>query len=506
VFAQLATRASALPATDWGEIELLAAQLADHALLPLVGAGASVDCGERTARKLASDLLRKIKSGEIELVRPPADLDDATVRDDLGKIADTVGLEHPPEIALEALGFGDRGVWPTPADVLRDFNRRTHECVYRVLARMAKERLLAEGATFNYDCHFEGGLLKEGFFVSTRGTRHSRWPELFTVVADAETHASVVRRGEFVLNKLHGCAETWRRTFPTKGRTATEAIVIRWSQLLDWREDQWARDFFRDRCRRHVMLLLGFSGLDPVIHSTLQAVLREVGGAAGPSRLRAIDVEPEKLTLKMLLEAGRTSVDDVLAIRVQLDLAVRLAATLLLLHALLVRNRLAALTAGADLYLPPGRSEFLIRIAVSGPAMLRWTWAVLAAVEGAHGLAGLRERRDDYYIPLTAEPERTLRAFQLRDEAAARLGVASDATAYTDDGSFLISARTGKAFMPLGLYGHEALALKSGRPPDVRTLRDALKGPAELDRFILAKDEDDKLYAVSIDTGTELYL
>jgi hypothetical protein len=112
VFPELAARASSIPSESWQEIEQLARQLADHALLPLVGAGASIDCGEKTASGLATDLFMKIADGEIPIARRPTDLDDDAVKEDLGKVADAICLEHPPQTVLEALAFPDTARWP----------------------------------------------------------------------------------------------------------------------------------------------------------------------------------------------------------------------------------------------------------------------------------------------------------------------------------------------------------------------------------------------------------
>ena len=94
------------------------------------------------------------------------------------------------------------------------------------------------------------------------------------------------------------------------------------------------------------------------------------------ARVRAIDVAPDTLTLEMLLRAGGGDEGSTRAIRVSDDLA----STLLALYATMVRGQIEefALGYGKDASLTLDRGSQLRRIAISGPAMLRWTWSMLA--------------------------------------------------------------------------------------------------------------------------------
>ncbi|HSH39907.1 MAG TPA: SIR2 family protein [Chthoniobacterales bacterium] len=491
-----------MPHDTWVAVAQLASQLKDQAVMPLLGAGASIPCGSPRSTDLAEMLYQSVAP----LSNPPSDVSSA--RSDLGRMADAVALVRSPTAAVEALEFRNAVLWPSPAEAFQRHDTQPHPCAYRVLARMAKERFLVEGVTFDYDCHFEGGLLKEGFFPNSRRTHHHRWPELFTVIANARLHASVLRRGEFVLNKVHGCAETWRRDSSVDADAASEGIVLRWSQLLDWRQDAWSRDLVRDRARRHILLLVGFSGLDPVIHATLQAVMREVappGAIRGASRIRAVDTDTEKLTLRMLVAAGAgDEPDDVRTVAVGWGVPPALATVLGALHSELLALRI---TDGAKVHklspsLPAQREDRARRLLISAPAMLRWTWSVMAGARGEAGLTGLGERLDDYYVPLTSELARTLLAFAIRDDVASRFAVPAEAAAYTADGSFVAVPGVGKAFMPIGLYPHELESLTSGYA-GLANLPYVLKRPPGLDRFVVARDGSGVLRAFSLETGHE---
>lgn len=462
MFHDLVPLAAALPRGTWADLQRLAEDLSELAVLPVVGAGTSIDCGSPRSTDLARVLYESIKSGSL-LTDSLADLGE--LRHELGKMAEAAHLRLSQREILEVLRFDDRAQWPSAEDAFAAYSGSPwHPCAYRVLARMAREGFISEGVTFNYDCHFEGALLKEGFFPSTWNVRHNRWPEVFSVVSNAETHGSVARRGDFVLNKVHGCVAAWRAA--SDRDEASDAVIIRWRQLLDWREDRWSRDLFKDRARSNVLLLLGFSGLDAVIQSTLQGVMKEFTSAIrGPSRLRIIDRRPNTLALTLLARAGQGDAPDLRSISLAGRPHKTLAAVLLALQTLLESERLRAfaLVEGADPHIPAGRETMLRRLAISAPAMLRWTWAILAS--GGHGamsFAGLRLRRDDYFIPLCAEPARTLRAFRVRDRLAALKGVQPEAAAYTAAGSFVAAPAHGKAYMPIGLLDHEIEALELG--------------------------------------------
>jgi SIR2-like domain len=501
MYASLVSQAAEISDDEWRALEDAAQQVTPLSILPVVGAGASRACGAPSASILAQMLYGKMSDGTLPLSDPPSDLDTVAVREVLGKLADAAYLENKRSRAvLEAIGFGDTSVWPTADDIFDAFEITEHDCSYRVLARLAKESFISESVTFNYDCNFEGGLLKEGFFASTTRTP-GRWPERFSVIANAQQNADVARRAEFTLNKVHGCVQTWRDAGGSE--EASDAVVIRWSQLLDWREDRWARDLFRDRARRHVLLLLGFSGTDAVIHSTLQAVMKELARdeeLEGPSRVRVFDTEPTTLTLRMLVDAGHGTVHDRCFFAVS-----NLAAAVLTLYVLLVHNRLAeyAHSNARALSVPPGRRSLLRRISLSGPAMLRWTWSILGSTQASTGLRGLRQRGDNYYIPLSASPARTLTAFEIRDELAASHGVEAEDEASDQAGSFLAVPRVGRAFMPIGLYPHETEQLASAG--SLTQLPVPLTSPAGgLDRVVVARDRVQELRAFSLETGREV--
>src|SRR5690349_19568051 len=271
----------------------LAEQLDRKAVIPLIGAGGSYECGVSLAGAFANTLYDTCLSGRAGL---PSDA--AGLRDDLGAVADLIGLTGEQKDIVDALGLADERQWPA-ADGYAE-----HFCVYRVFARLAREGVFQEALTFNYDCAFEAALRHEGFLFGAATVRGERFRDHATVVADAATNASLLPRGAFVLFKVHGSAERYREQQGKPGEKPQDAIIIRRTQLLDWRRDLWARDVLSERARRHVLLLIGFSGQDPVIHVGLTRVLEEVYETVPGDEPRVVvfDVNPNALMLELLVK------------------------------------------------------------------------------------------------------------------------------------------------------------------------------------------------------------
>jgi len=226
----------------------------------------------------------------------------------------------------------------------------------------------------------------------------------------------------------------------------------------------------------------------------------------GPGRVRVVDAIPDQLSLQLLTGAGGGDIDDVLAIEVPTAGSTSLAAVLLALLNELLGSRLKAYAAirGLDARLPSLAEAYDLRLTVSGPTMLRWTWSILAKSEhGQFGLSGLAERGDDYYVPMLAEPERTLRAFEVRDGIATRFGLSSENQRQAEEGGFLLAPLRGRAYMPLGLYDHEATVL--GQRGILEDVAKDLQTPDGLERLVVTRTPAG-LKAFSLENGLEVDL
>ncbi len=262
------------------DLRRLAVQLAGRKVLPLIGAGGSVDCGMRLARDLGADLLQ-------DYLDDPAYAPHASTLDaNLGDVAEEIYVATGSQRAVvEALGPHEPGLWPGATAITE------HWCGYRVLARLTREDLFDNAITLNYDCGYEAGLRGEGFLLEPDSRAGRNFSDHATIVADARTGSSVDAPGSLVLRKIHGCAAHYRRerlSNPT--RTPEEDIVVR----------RWA-------AREHVFLLIGFSAQDPVIVSQLTEVLAEVFGVqekTGDPRVVVVDHTPTTPELLALVESG----------------------------------------------------------------------------------------------------------------------------------------------------------------------------------------------------------
>ncbi|HWA54863.1 MAG TPA: SIR2 family protein [Solirubrobacterales bacterium] len=490
--------AAALPSATWDAIRALSEQIDDVALLPLIGAGASIDCAGPSTKGLAKQLASAYESS----VSKPARASDFKEKDlDLGAMADAVflaGNESQQEV-IDALQFVDETMWP-PVDQIPD-----HFCGYRVLARLAREGFLSEAMTLNYDCNFERGLRDEGFALSRYAPRGRAWLDHATVIADAEQNASFRRRGAFVLTKAHGCVQRYRDRAVESSKGAAESIVVRQGQLLDWRTDLWARDVVTERTRRHVLLLLGFSGTDPVINITLTRILHEVREQAAPSnpRVVVIDRNPRTIALEGLISAGRPEGTSTSAAITSLSSdGSSITAVTLALLVVSLRLRLDPLAREIGYTLPTDPEPLLAALIVAAPQALRWAYLLAPPdpVEQHAQWINLEQAAKKGYVPLASAPLRAARALHVREVLRAKLGIAG-AESITDvlAANAFIQGR-GIAYLPTGLNSKE---LKGVSPASLRQARETLPFPVSLDAVLVAS-EDTTLSGIAVDSGKEV--
>ena len=144
---------SRLGSTVVSQLAALAAQLEGSAVLPLIGAGGSYDCGLPLAHRLGEDLLADY------LADPAYAPHAARLGPNLGEVADAIYTSADQLAVVTALGLPDPAKWPSADDI------DPHFCAYRVLARLAREDHFSEAVSLNYDCGFEAALQEEGFVL-----------------------------------------------------------------------------------------------------------------------------------------------------------------------------------------------------------------------------------------------------------------------------------------------------------------------------------------------------
>jgi hypothetical protein len=495
-----------LPTEQLRAIRELATQVEDSALLPLIGSGASIDCGARTVTQLSKRLLRGYRA-QVPRDRWPTNVDEREKNVDLGNFADAILQSAGQRAVVEALGLRNEDQWPS-VDAVPD-----HFCGYRILARLARESLISEAITFNYDCCFERGLKDEGFQLGPHGPQgNKQWPDRATIVSDAETNALIERRGTFVLTKPHGCAARYRRQ-RLKGlfdgerpeqetERPEQDIVICRSQLLDWRDDLWARDVVTEKARRHVVLLLGFSGADPVINATVTRALEDVGiGGAGPDpRVVAIDHDPETVALRGLVAAGSVNRAPSSKVTALCTEGSSITAVLIVFLAELLgrKLRIAAAVKGYEL---PNRSEQLIaEMVLIAPTTLRWTFLLHPQTGGdSYAQWANFEQARNAYVPLASAPTCVVRALRGRRRLRQHLGLGRDegVEEASRNGAFIADPEKGKAFLPTGLEIEDILNL---RPENRAVAKGMLDAPRHLEP-ILVGETNGKFQGVALHSG-----
>ncbi|MDW8284340.1 MAG: SIR2 family protein [Myxococcales bacterium] len=163
---------------------------------------------------------------------------------------------------------------------------------HRYLAYLAREGLITEIITTNYDCCLEKAYWRSfaawNVAIEDLGTSdeelEARCPTL-QVVRDLEEYREKAGRqeeaGRPVLHiyKINGCSRRYaqRRLTPSQRHKeeAAEQIILTERQLQDFRDAYWARDLFRDRARSRTLVFNGFGSEEPQIRHTVLALIQE---------------------------------------------------------------------------------------------------------------------------------------------------------------------------------------------------------------------------------------
>ncbi len=493
-------KAAALDPDQVDAIRRLARQLRGLPVLPIIGAGASYDCGMRLARDIGVDLYTDYKS---DATYEPHDV----VNQDLAEVAQAIYNHSSQTAVVRAIGLPEPDLWPETSRV------GEHFCVYRVLARLAREDLFKEVIGFNYDCGKEAALLAEGFLRSPHTSLGREWSDHVTVIADKASFLELQRDGALTYIKAHGCAERFRELATTDEAHAAETIIIRKDQLTNWRDDPWMQDHLRDRARTHVLLLIGFAAQDATIHGELQTILNEVYNAVppeGPPRVVVIDWQPNTATLHGLINSGlggrRLHDGEVAAIDVSsTTTTTTTTAAALILLAESLRLGLEPHLETHAYGLPGAIDAQLAALAISAPVMLRWTYLLRPRSDNAFiQKINLEQAAEGGYVPLMADPNATAATLKMRIELRNRLGFGGDeATRHALSDHGFITHR-GFAYLPVALDRDELMAAcrPGGR---IDRPRGILGHPTHLECVLVGGSAAD-LRGVHIESGAEVVL
>lgn len=146
------------------------------------------------------------------------------------------------------------------------------------LAFLAREGLITEVVTTNYDCNLERAY--EATWSSQAPVSASTPCAIFDLTSFATNAArsshwtpGADTAHPLKVYKINGCSAQLKR----EPQHAVD-ILLTASQLQDWRARRWAADFFRTKVRTACIVTVGFGSDEPQVVHTLQQVLEEFSG------------------------------------------------------------------------------------------------------------------------------------------------------------------------------------------------------------------------------------
>jgi hypothetical protein len=265
-----------------GPVDRLVAALVPKKVIPFLGAGFSYGAhhksnGWRSTKDRMSCQLREwlekacaAGSGSVHI--------DETLRYLYEERPQCDSLCHLAELASTLFG---------PAKVcnilgIHEYADLCPEPQHRYLAYLAREGVINEIITTNYDCCVETAFF-ESFYPPPK-------QQLLGVVRNVEEYrlqASSHRvEGHLLIYKINGCAGAYAQAraayvqaTTSENRRSWEAeadrIILAERQLQSFRDRGWAEDLVRDRFRSHCLFFSGFGNDEPQIRHTVLTLIRE---------------------------------------------------------------------------------------------------------------------------------------------------------------------------------------------------------------------------------------
>ncbi|OIQ52730.1 SIR2 family NAD-dependent protein deacylase [Neomoorella thermoacetica] len=136
------------------------------------------------------------------------------------------------------------------------------------IAYIAREGYINEIITTNYDTCMEKAYEKSfnRNFTSRQVRVVTNLSEYRHFIDDSNPKYPLLH-----IYKINGCA----KKFKEDPQNEAANIVLTERQLQNWRENKWAQDMFRDRCRTRSILFSGFGSEEPQIRHTVLQVMDE---------------------------------------------------------------------------------------------------------------------------------------------------------------------------------------------------------------------------------------
>ncbi|HHW18391.1 MAG TPA: hypothetical protein GXX30_05770 [Firmicutes bacterium] len=172
-----------------------------------------------------------------------------------------------------------------------------------VIARLAREGLISEILTTNYDVCLEFACWACGMErqTDTEPVPPSICKDYFRVLNKESYQEIVSNPSVLYIAKLHGSIDEILDKDPlcnspvalTKWSDQDGQLAIAFEDLVGWSVSRWARSFFEDRVKSRILLVTGFSASDPYLFGTLLECLRQNEGNNNyKNRVYALDPAP----------------------------------------------------------------------------------------------------------------------------------------------------------------------------------------------------------------------
>lgn len=147
---------------------------------------------------------------------------------------------------------------------------------HRYLAYLAREGVIREVITTNYDCCIERAFEES----LPSGTDHGQYLAPISSLEDYRSEAAKhMGPGHLLVYKINGCAETYKKQKASGCHRlwddASSRIILTERQLQSFRSENWAQDLLRDRARTRSFLFSGFGSEEPQIRHSVLTLLDE---------------------------------------------------------------------------------------------------------------------------------------------------------------------------------------------------------------------------------------
>lgn len=267
------------------KINMLLNRMFEGRLVPFVGAGISLSAKIGYEKLFPSMPLftptldymkRRLRKGFNEYPQRYQDADMVLVRSLLPRDMGGTG-----EGAFKTTSFdrlADIAFWLWGAERLceclqiRYFQYLKPLPAHRYLAYMAREGLIGEIISTNYDCCIEKAYCNS-FYPVLKEHKDNGVKVIFnlnTYRSNGGLRQSREGLSALRLYKINGCAKAY-----VEGAQEAEDILLTERQLQDFGSRRWAHDLLADRARRHSLVFCGFGSEEPQVRHTALAIMDE---------------------------------------------------------------------------------------------------------------------------------------------------------------------------------------------------------------------------------------